>query len=185
MASPDRNTTAATSRATPNAVNDLYTKIDSYTTTEENARHKELINIFKLQDDIDHTKNNITNIINMGNQMFGTAGHNIIADEIKKRADELKIKEATLKNERDKKQKVIASNNRDFSDIKDKTNESKIIFLEDFTLLFLVMSYLFMASIAVYVITITSDNPANGFFKAILGAIVVTIIVSMVMYNIL
>lgn len=181
----DRDTKASVKRTDPNGVSSLLSTIDEYTSTAELERHQRLGTLFHLQSEIDTLKSNITDLVTMGNTMFDTAGHTQISNEVKYRNDELKLKKATLKKDIHKKEKIVNTNNRDFSDIKDKANESNVIFLEDFTILFFVMSYLFMAFIAMYTFTFMSGDPVTGFLKSILGFVIITIIVAMVMFNIL
>jgi chaperonin cofactor prefoldin len=182
----DRDTKASTKRLNDaNGVSTLLSTIDEYTSTAELDRHTKLGTLFNVQSEIDSLKSNIQNSLIMGDTMFGTSGHTEISNEVKHRNDELKMKKATLKKDIHKKEKIVHTSNRDFSDIKDKGNESKIIFMEDFTILFLVISYLFMAFIAMYTFTFMSDDPVTGFFKSLLGFVIITIIVGMGMFNIL
>ena len=181
--------TAATCHSIANGTNgieDLTTKIKSCATTTEKQRLVSFTEVLNIKDDISNLNSAITNELIIGDSMFnGINGYNTIKSDVQQRNTELNEKKEKLIDEIHKKEKIINSTNRDFTDIKDKTDISKILFLEDYTMFFLALSYLFMICIFMYVYIYMSEVPLYAFVKALGYSVVFTIAGGMLLYNII
>ena len=176
---------AATCHST-NKIEDLTAQIKSCTTSPEKERLASFTNVLNITNDISNLKDAIMNELITGDAMFNDIdGYSKIASNVKQRNTELNEKKEKLMDEIHKKERIINSTNRDFTDIKDKADKSKILFFEDYTMFFLALSYLFMICIFIYVYTFASEIRLNGFLKALGGSIVFTIAGGMLLYNII
>ena len=139
-----------------------------------------------IENDITNAKNIITDLLYTGDLINGSPNFSsTVSDEIKKRNTELELQYATLKKDVEQKYQIIETHNRDFSDLNDgnvRTNESKIITIEDYTLFIFCVAYLFMAIIFIYTYTYQSANLTQGLGKSIIGTVIFTIIMGMLFY---
>jgi hypothetical protein len=167
-------------------IEDLKTQIKSCTTSTEKERLASFTDVLKTTEQIEDLKIIISNELTKGDLMFkGIDGYSKIATDVNLRNKELNDKKEKLTDEIHKKEKIINSTNRDFTDIKDKADESKILFLEDYTMFFVALSYLFMVCIFIYVYTYMSEVPLYGFGKALGGSVIFTIVGGMLLYNVI
>jgi hypothetical protein len=185
----DRNVTAAVCRSTPNGLNDLNSKIQQCTTTTELNRNANFAaNTFKIQKDIETLTSSVQDTMIMGDTMFGQFGHQDIAQEVTERNKELKIKKEQLLNDVDKSEAIIERSNRDFSDVKDTIPEpqsKKVLhFIEDYTLAFLIIAYLFMIIAVIYVFTSTAEFKLIAFGKSVIGSGLLSMFLFMILYYI-
>lgn len=145
--------------------------------------------IVNLENDLTSIKGNIINSLMIGDSIFGEAGHVDIKNEVKKRNSDLKKERNQLRDDIDKKEVIIQKNNRDFSDVKDTLPEvqpnKKLHVIEDYTVAFLTISYVFMAISFIYFYTMTSDQKVNGFFRALLICSVISLILLILLYYVL
>jgi Icc-related predicted phosphoesterase len=145
--------------------------------------------VVNLDNDLTSLRGNIINSLMMGDSIFGEAGHVDIKNEVKKRNNELKQERDQLRDNIDKKEVIIQKNNRDFSDVKDTLPEiqpnQKIRVIEDYTVAFLTISYLFMGIAFIYFYTATSTEKINAFFKALLIFIIISLIFLLILYYVL
>jgi len=185
----DRSVAAATCHSVVNGtskIEELATQIKSCATSTEQQRLTSFTDVLNITHDIGNLKNAITNELITGDSMFsGVDGYNKIATDVQLRNKELNEKKEKLMDEINKKEKIINSTNRDFTDIKDKVDTTKILFLEDYTMFFLALSYLFMICIFIYVYTYMSEVPLYGFGKALGGSVLFTIAGGMLLYNVI
>ena len=185
----DKSVAAATCHSVANGtskIEELVTQIKSCTTSTEQQRLASFTDVLRIKEHIDNLQGVITNELTTGDLMFnGIDGYSKIATDVQLSNKELNEKKERLTDEIHKKEKIINSANRDFTDIKDKVNESKILFLEDYTMFFLALSYLFMICIFIYVYSYMSEVPLYGFGKALGGSVVFTIAGGMLLYNII
>jgi hypothetical protein len=182
----DRNVTSAVCRSTPNGLNDLNKKIDECSTSTEINRRNDLAETsFKLKQDIEMLRAQVGDSLLMGDSIFGTAGIADITNQVKARNIELKTKKDTLRNEIDKQEAIIERSNRDFSDVKDTIPEPQpkkmLRFIEDYTLAFLVIAYLFMIIAIIYTYTILSEFKGIAFIKAVVSSIFLSIFLFMIL----
>ena len=184
---PSRNAEAAICRSVPNGLNDLNSKIDDCTTsTELNRNTNFAANTFKLQKDIQTLTATAGDSLIMGDTMFGQYGYQDVAVEVKERSSELKGKKEKLLKEVDSNEAIIERSNRDFSDVKDTITEpqpKKVLrFIEDYTLAFLSIAYLFMIIAVMYVYISTSELKLVAFGKSFVCSILLTIFLFMLLY---
>ena len=132
-----------------------------------------------------------------GDTLFGTGtdklkvmsgGTNDVTAFVKQRQNEIQTKVTDLKKEIDRKYQIIQTQDRDFADYLDKgekTNESKLLSVEDYTLFVFLISYLFMACMFIYTYTYMADPIAmtQQFAKALGLTTLVTIIGAMIFYS--
>lgn len=147
--------------------------------------------------DITAEKLGITNKLADGDTLFGTGtgrlqvmsgGTNDVTAFVQQRQNEIQTKVKDLKKEIDRKYQIIQTQDRDFTDYLDKgekTNESKLLSVEDYTLFVFLISYLFMACMFIYTYTYMADPIAmtQQFAKALGLTILVTIIGAMIFYS--
>lgn len=145
--------------------------------------------VVNLENDLTSLRGNIINSLMMGDSIFGEAGHVDIRNEVKRRNTELKQERDQLRDNIDKKEVIIQKNNRDFSDVKDTLSEDKpnkkLHVIEDYTVAFLTISYLFMGLAFIYFYTATSSEKLNAFFRALLIFSIVSLIVLLILYYLL
>lgn len=183
----DNNVTAAVCRSVPNGLNDLNSKIQQCTTsTELNRNTNFAANTFRLQKDIETLTGSVQDSLVMGDSMFGQYGYQDIANQVKDRNTELKTKKEKMVKDVEINESIIDRSNRDFSDVKDSLPESlptkTLNFIEDYTLAFLTLAYLFMIIAGIYVYTIISENKLVAFGKAFVASLFLTMFLFMLLY---
>jgi hypothetical protein len=172
-------------RTAPKNVSDITSQVADCLSNNEKNNNNTFATAFALVEEIQTAKNKTANLFVLGDKMFGTsAGHVTISNEVKQRNTELRQKKTALENDNKKKYNIIHTRNRDFSDHLDATNESKLLSLEDYTVFVFIMSYLFMACIAVWCYSVHNGLSASVVGKAILAAIGTTIVGGLVAYNV-
>ena len=183
----DKNATAAVCRSVPNGLNALNSQINDCTTTTELNRNTNFAsNTFKLQKDLESLTGTVGDSLMMGDSMFGQFGYQDIAKQVKERHIELKTKKETLLKEVDKNESILERSNRDFSDVKDTIKEpqsKKVLrFVEDYTMAFVVIAYLFMIISIIYVYTASSELKLVAFGKIFVGSCFLTMFLFMLMH---
>jgi hypothetical protein len=183
----DRNISSSVCRSTPNGINNVVSQLNNCTTTVEQNRNNNLgNNMLDIKRDIESLRANVGDSLLMGDSMFGNFGHINITNQIRERNNELKRKKDELMKGIDKKEAIIERTNRDFSDVKDSLPEkqsNKVLhFIEDYTLAFLSISYLFMIIGFIYFYTISSTSYMSGFFQSFVGSIIITVFVVFILY---
>ena len=142
--------------------------------------------VVNLDNDLTSIRGNIINSLMMGDSIFGEAGHVDIRNEVKKRNNELKEERDQLRNNIDKKEVIIQKNNRDFSGVKDTLPEvqpnKNLHVIEDYTIAFLTISYLFMIISFIYFYTMTSEEKVSSFFRSLLISSILSIILLLLSY---
>jgi hypothetical protein len=139
---------------------------DSPPSTQTEVQRKE-----GLLSDIASARAKIEDSIHMGNSMFGRFAHADVAREVTIRKEDLQKKKEALEEDIRQKESIIQRTNRDFTDVKDtlpETEEQKRIrFIEDYTLMFLTLSYVFMVLSAIVYTVVLSSTPWPTFFNAL------------------
>lgn len=160
-------------------------KIQSCLTEDEKTNTRTIATLFKLKDDIQNIKNSISDSLVTGDATVGTATGATISKEINTRHNELTAKLGKLQKEIKDKQSMIDKVNRDFLDSNKNVNQTKVLFLEDYTMFFVLISYLFMIFIFIFVYTYTSDNKLYTFAKTIGASAAFTVAGGLLLYNII
>lgn len=188
--SDTRNTTAAVCRAQPNGLNNLATKIDQCTTSTELIRNQDLASkVFGIQQDMDTLRASVMDSLVMGDAMFGRTGHGDMTSQALARNEELSLKKEQLSKDITKKEALVERSNRDFEDVKDTIAETQtkrvLHFIEDYTIVILLFSYLFMILSGIYVYVILSDKPLRGLLEGIVGSVVLSAFLFMILLYLL
>lgn len=139
-----------------------------------------------LLSDIQNTRSQIEDGLTMGDSMFGRFAHVEVAREVKNRTEELQKKKDGLEQDLREKEALIQRANRDFSDVKDALPETleqqRIQFIEDYTVMFLVISYVFMALSAIIFYVTISEQKMAAFGKALGYTLFATIMSGLLFY---
>jgi len=183
----DRNVTAAVCRTVPNGITDLGARIEQCTsTTEQDRKQNFATNTLHLQQDIQSLRASVGDAIAMGDSIFGQMGHTDIYNQVKDRNAEFKKQQKELEESIHKKESIVDRSNRDFSDVKDTLPETlpttSLHVIEDYTLAFLCVTFLFM-SIAICIVY-TIQEPTSK-MKALFQAAAGCAILGMVLFAIL
>jgi hypothetical protein len=138
-----------------------------------------------LLSDIQKIRSQVEDGLMMGDSMFGRFAHVEVAREVKTRTEELQKKKEALEQEIREKEALIQRANRDFSDVKDALPETlerqRIRFVEDYTLLFLSLAYVFMVISAIVFYVVLSEEKTKALGKAVGYAILGTMIAGIVL----
>ena len=134
--------------------------------------------------DISDLKSSINNLLITGDTIFTTMSPADILGDVQKRNKELTAKIDKLKKNRERMNAIISKNNRDFIDNEGKTNVSTLLSVEDYTVFVFVLSYLFLACMAVYTYTYQSAIPEQGLMKSVICAIIFTIVGGFIFYSV-
>ncbi len=182
-----RNNSSALCRAKPNGLNDLFSSIDSCTSTTEQQRNNDLASTtFYMKQDVSALQASIADSLMMGDAMFGSYGYADITKQVTARNDELKSKRDTLLADIKKKEAIVERSNRDFTDIKDSLPErqpNKILHvLEDYTLAVLAVAYLFAILAGLYTYVFFAEAKGFAILKGLLGGSILTAFLFMVLF---
>lgn len=141
-----------------------------------------------LISDIGKIRAQIEDGLAMGDSMFGQFAHADVAHQVQIRTAELKDTKNKLEKEIREKESLIQRSNRDFSDVKDTLPETlekkRIQFIEDYTLMFLSLAYVFMVLSALIYYVMLSQEKLPAFFKGLGYSVVATIIAGILLYHI-
>ena len=126
---------------------------------------------------------NINNLLVMGDSIFGTSGHHGIVSEVQKRNRELHELHDTLKAEVEGDDAIIRRSNTDFMyENKKRVKPSMFHVLEDYTLGYLLFTYVFMVFLAITYYTMISPTKIGGFVVAMGYGAMFTMVVGMFLY---
>lgn len=139
-----------------------------------------------LLSDIQKARSQIEDGLTMGDAMFGRFAHVEVAREVTNRTEELQKKKDVLEQELREKEALIQRTNRDFSDVKDALPETleqqRVKFIEDYTIMFLVLSYVFMILSGIIFYVTISEQKTMAFVKALGYALVATMLSGTLLY---
>lgn len=139
-----------------------------------------------LEGEIRNLNAQIDDTLHMGDSMFGQYAHVQVAKEATDRLSELKTKKKELEEDIREKQALLRRSDRDFSDVKETLPETqerqRIRFMEDYTVMFLLLSYVFMVLSAIVYMTILSPTPWPTFFRSIGYSVAGTVLVATFFY---
>jgi chromosome segregation ATPase len=136
--------------------------------------------------DLQRVRSQVEDGLMMGDSMFGRFAHAEVAHEVKNRTEELQKKKNELEQELKEKEAIIQRANRDFSDVKDALPETlerqRVQFVEDYTLLFLTLSYVFMVISAVIFYVTVSEQKIAALAKGLGYSVVATLMAGLLLY---
>jgi len=120
----------------------------------------------------------------LGDQFFGTAAAPVALQEVQKRNQTLKAEKTTLETTRNKSNARAEQLDRDFVDEREalpETLTSSIIHvLDDYTLIVLMISYIFMMLSVIFVYTSLNQYSASSILKSIGFAFFISILLFIV-----
>ena len=180
------DTSAATCH-TQQGMNTLAAQISGCTSSTEAARNNTFATTtLSLEQDITSLRANVTDSLSMGDSMFGQFGHVDVTHQVKERNNELKSKKEHLIKSIKEKEGRIRRANRDFSDVKDTIEEPQkqtaLHFIEDYTLVLLSISYLFMMILGVYLYVSTALIKLDAIKTALVGSTFFTMFSMVLLY---
>jgi hypothetical protein len=139
-----------------------------------------------LISDIGKLRAQVEDGLAMGDSMFGQFAHVDVTNEVNRRLSDLKKKKRGLEQQLREKEAIIQRSNRDFSDVKDSLPETqerkRVQFVEDYTMMFLLLSYVFMIlSFIIFYVTL-SEQKMKAFFYSLGISMVFTFFGSFLIY---
>lgn len=181
-----QNSNAAVCRSTTK-FDTVLTDLSSCTTTTEKANTKTLAQkISNLSSDLNYLKRNITDTLLTGDSIFGEYGSNDILQSVKQTNVDLEQKKKTIEKEIANNEAVIERSNRDFSDVKktlpEKPEYSRLHFVEDYTVFFVVTSYLFMVLLCAYLYVMGAEQKWNAFLQVSIVSVFGTLFLGLLSY---
>lgn len=139
-----------------------------------------------LQSDIQKIRSQVEDGLAMGDSMFGKFAHADVTQQVNTRIKELEEKKAHLEKEIKEKESLIQRSNRDFSDVKDTLPETlekqRVKFIEDYTIMFLSLAYIFMILSALIYYVMISQEKMTAFLKGLGYSLITTIIAGILLY---
>jgi hypothetical protein len=151
------------------ASNDLATTITDFTT------------------DIGALKQNITDSLTVGNSMYGPYGHADVTSEVGNRTAELSARKTELKDKIKEQEAIIRRSDRDFTDVRNTLPETiptkSYHVLEDYSLLILSLSYLFMLIIGLHTyVVLSTDTWSSALIRGLFYSLMLTLISCALLY---
>ena len=150
----------------------LYTKMSEYRDSAEVKQATDLLdNLDKIQDVFQLQTAQFQDQMLLGDQFFGTSATPVVLNEVQKRNQSLHDQKKTLTEKIDKSIAKAEQMNRDFEDEKEALPEtlttSVIHVLDDYTLVVLMISYVFMILASIFVYTSINGYTLSSIFKAV------------------
>lgn len=181
-----QNADAALCRSTGKLAT-VMTDLAKCTTTTESNRNQTLGSmVSNVGSDINFIKSNIISALATGDAIFGEYGSSDIAKNIKQSNDELEEKKKEIEKEIANSEAVIERSNRDFSDVKntlpDRATYSRLHFIEDYTVFFLLASYLFMVLLCGYLYVLSAEEKWTAFGQAAVVSVFGSLFLGMVAF---
>lgn len=189
----DRNTKASICHSSSTAgIEDLIKRIDECTNSDELGYKNQIAELLsQIQTYINDTRMHLDNTILMGDSIFGNPTSGVIGkveikNELERRNTELQNKKDKLEKDIKDQSQLIERSHRDFSDVKDqlpeKLTKNKLNFIEDYTLAFLCISYLFMICVFISYHTYTSSIAITGFLQSLFASVILTMAMFILLY---
>lgn len=181
-----QNADAALCRST-GKLGTVMTDLSKCTTTTETSRTQTLgTKLTNITSDIQYLKSNITDTFITGDAIFGQYGSVDIAKNVQQSNAELEDKKRSIEKEIANNEAVIERANRDFSDVKntlpEKPTYSRLHFIEDYTVFFLVTSYLFMVLLCGYLYVMASDDTWSAVGQVTIASVFGTLFLGILFY---
>jgi hypothetical protein len=140
-----------------------------------------------IAQDIRELSAKVMDTLYIGDSLYYANANSGILKQVQEANIEIKKKHKTVSEELQKNDAIIERAERDFTDLKDelpeKLEDNKINLVEDYTLLFLFISYIFMLIACIYLYTqITTDEISIMITKIIIGAAFISMFFMMLLY---
>jgi len=138
--------------------------------------------------DITRLKATITDLIAVGSSMYDPTAGSMTSDALS-RNNELTAKKESLDAEIKEQESIVNRVNRDFTDVRDQLPETipdkKLHFIEDYTLVILGISYLFMILIALHTYVLKSEEAwTMSLLRGFMYSVLISLIMGMIVYYI-
>ena len=181
-----QNADAALCRST-GKLTTVLTDLAKCTSSTESTRTQTLgATVTNISSDINYLKQNITDTLLTGDAIFGQYGSADIAKSVQQSNLELEEKKKVIEKEIANNEAVIERSNRDFSDVKntlpDRSTYSRLHFIEDYTVFFLVASYLFMILLCGYLYVLSAEEKWTAFGKVAVVSVFGSLFLGMVAF---
>ena len=185
----NRDSTASDCRINDPGLTKLFQDIDKCTSSSELSRNNVFGgNIMNITQDIKDLQANITDSLSKGDLLFGAQPHNQITEQVTERNKELKSKKEKLSKDIVSKEAIIERSDQDFRDVKQTISEpepKKILrFIEDYSVAFLLLSYIFMVLSGMYWYTLDATVQTTAWIQAIVGGGVLSAFFFMILLHI-
>jgi len=136
--------------------------------------------------DIARFQATITDLITIGNSMYDPTTGSMTA-EVASRNKELQEKKTQLQEQIKQQEAIINRSNRDFTDVRDQLPETlpkkTLNFIEDYTLIIVCISYLFMVVVALQTYVMYSpENFLTAIGKGVSYSLILTLIFGALLY---
>ncbi len=171
-------------------LNTVFQDIESCRDPVEEERIQTVVkSITNIKEDFQEQVARYNDLILQGNTLFGTTPSNQQIEDIKKRNQELKGMKDKLENEIKAANSAAERAERDFLDAKaglpDPLPKKMVHTIEDYTMLVFTMSYLVMLIAGIYLFIVLKGGTTNAIITGLVGGVVITIILTILIYNIL
>jgi len=136
--------------------------------------------------DIARFQATITDLITIGNSMYDPTTGSMTA-EVASRNKELQEKKTQIQEQIKQQEAIINRSNRDFTDVRDQLPETlpkkTLNFIEDYTLIIVCISYLFMVVVALQTYVMYSpENFLTAIGKGVSYSLILTLIFGALLY---
>lgn len=137
--------------------------------------------------DLSDYRAQIDNLLQIGNRVYAGTANDGVLKEVLARKEQLKQEENALNEEIKKGAAIIEKNNQDFYDVKQTLPETynannKLHTIEDYTLGFLSVAYLFMVTMLIYLYVTFAENRWVAFGRSSLMTILLTLFLALLLY---
>ena len=182
-----RNNAAAVCRSNPTGLSSLFSSIDQCTSSKELDRNSTMVtSLFHTKQDIGAIQANITDSLMMGDNLLNAMGNGAITKQVDSRNEDLKQKKQDLSRTIKKNEAIVERSNRDFTEVKNSIPESEptriLHVLEDYTLAFLLFSYLMLSMAGIYLHVTLSENQGAALVQGLVGSVLLSAVLFMALF---
>lgn len=183
----NRDSSASVCKSAPNGLNSVFSNLNECrSSTEENRISTLVSKNFNAKQDIENIKMIIQDSLILGDTMFGTSGHAQIVQQVKDRNTDLQIKKDTLTSNIKNSEAIIERTDRDFIDTRETLPDSlpskRLNVIEDYTLAFISITYLFALIAMMYWYCYTQGLAIRSIGESIVGGSTITLILFALFY---
>jgi hypothetical protein len=173
-----------------NKIPELQSSLNECRSPEEASRSNSfIVSTTNPKSDFDMLNANYNNLIVSGDALFGTMPNDTAIKQVKQRNLDLKKRLDDIKTNIKSKEAVIERTNRDFIDTKEsqpeKEDDKKIHVLDDYTLIVLLISYIFMALTFVFWYAQANFYSPASILKSLGMVVVVSVLLFIITINFL
>jgi hypothetical protein len=183
----NKDAASAVCKAVPNGLNKLYGEMDDCRSSTEEARLNDFMSKnMKIKREVEDMSLSVQDSLVLGDSMYGTTGYKKIVDEVRERNKSLVDKKEKLLKGLEKKEAIVERTERDFIDTREsmpeKLKPSRLNTIEDYTLAFLSIAYLFAVIALIYMYVSNSEVKGKAIGMGIIGAIIASMFLFTILY---